>query len=123
MKITVIIPVYNEVKTILEILSRVQVMHVAQEIIIVDDGSIDGTREILHNLEQETVHVIYHESNKGKGAAVRTGIQAATGEVIIIQDADLEYEIDDYDKLLDPIIRGNKNLFWVLDILGLIAGR
>jgi len=107
MQITVIIPVYNEEKTIREILRRVQAMHIAQEILVVDDGSTDGTREILAELNGNApVRVLYHEHNQGKGAAIRTGIQATTGEVIIIQDADLEYDPRDYPALLRPIEEG-----------------
>ena len=107
MKITVIIPAYNEAETIREILRRVQAMQIAEEILVVDDGSTDGTRKILEEINgQEPVRVIYHERNQGKGAAVRTGIRAATGEVIIIQDADLEYDPRDYPALLRPIEEG-----------------
>jgi glycosyltransferase involved in cell wall biosynthesis len=107
MNITVIIPAYNEEKTIQEILRRVQAMQIADEILVVDDGSTDGTRNILEEINgQGSVRVIYHEHNQGKGAAVRTGIQAAAGEVIIIQDADLEYDPRDYPALLRPIEEG-----------------
>jgi glycosyltransferase involved in cell wall biosynthesis len=107
MKITVIIPAYNEEKTIREILRRVQATQIAHEILVVDDGSKDGTREILEEINgQGPVRVIFHEHNQGKGAAVRTGIQAASGEVIIIQDADLEYDPRDYPALLRPIEEG-----------------
>ncbi len=104
MKISVIIPVYNEIHTIREIVRRVQATGVIDEILIVDDGSVDGTRAVLPELEGlQGVRVIYHESNRGKGAAVRTGIQNAAGEVVIIQDADLEYDPRDYPNLLRPL--------------------
>ena len=107
MQISVIIPAYNEEKTIREIVRRVQAMQIAQEILVVDDGSTDKTREILAELNGHApVRVLVHERNQGKGAAVRTGIQAATGEVIIIQDADLEYDPRDYPALLRPIDEG-----------------
>jgi glycosyltransferase involved in cell wall biosynthesis len=107
MNITVIIPAYNEEHTIREILSRVQATQIADEILVVDDGSTDGTRDILEEIHsQGSVRVIYHEHNQGKGAAVRTGIEAAAGEVIIIQDADLEYDPRDYPALLRPIEEG-----------------
>ena len=107
MNLSVIIPVYNEQKTIREILRRVQAVHLASEIIVVDDGSTDGTREILREIEAgNLVRVVFHERNQGKGAAVRTGIKASTGDVLIIQDADLEYDPREYTNLLRPLRRG-----------------
>jgi glycosyltransferase involved in cell wall biosynthesis len=104
MNLSVIIPVYNEVNTIREIVRRVQVVNLASEIVIVDDGSSDGTREILAGLDgNDGVRVILHEKNAGKGAAVRTGIRSAKGEVMLIQDADLEYDPREYPGLLKPI--------------------
>jgi glycosyltransferase involved in cell wall biosynthesis len=105
MNLTVVIPVYNERTTVEEILRRVEAMSLAEEIIIVDDGSTDGTRELLHDLARAhpLVRLIAHERNLGKGAAVRTGLQAATRDVILIQDADLEYDPRDYPTLLSPI--------------------
>ena len=108
MNLTVLIPVYNEVNTIEEIVKRVQAMNVANEILIVDDGSHDGTRDLLENLEGlDNIRVVLHEKNQGKGAAVRTGIRASKGDVILIQDADLEYDPREYPNLLKPL---NENL-------------
>ncbi|HNT23447.1 MAG TPA: glycosyltransferase family 2 protein [Anaerolineales bacterium] len=104
MKLTVVIPVYNEEKTIREIIHRVQATGLVDEILVVDDGSVDGSRAILAELDGTgTVRVILHDRNQGKGAAVRTGIRNANGELILIQDADLEYDPRDYPALLRPI--------------------
>lgn len=104
MKLSVIIPVYNEVKNIREIIKRVQSTRLSNEIIIVDDGSQDGTREVLQKLDgKRKVRVVLHDKNQGKGAAVVTGMSAATGDILLIQDADLEYDPRDYPALLQPI--------------------
>lgn len=104
MKITVIVPAFNEIDTIEEILRRVQNMNMADEILVVDDGSTDGTRELLRDLDGAgPVRVIFHEVNMGKGAAVTTGMKNARGDVMIIQDADLEYDPRDYPKLFQPL--------------------
>lgn len=104
MKISVIIPAYNEINTIEEILRRVQATDIPDEILVVDDGSVDGTRDVLQSLDgQGIIRVILHEKNLGKGAAVTTGIKAASGDVMIIQDADLEYDPRDYPALFKPI--------------------
>jgi glycosyltransferase involved in cell wall biosynthesis len=119
MKISVIIPVYNEKKTIREILNRVKKTELADEIIIVDDGSTDGTREILTDyLEQSPYRVIFQEKNQGKGAAIRTGLQAVQGDVIIIQDADLEYDPREYPNLLKPIEEGVADVVYGSRFLG-----
>ena len=100
-------PVYNEVETIREIVRRVQDVGLVHEIVIVDDGSEDGTRELLAALKKlPDVRVILHDCNQGKGAAVVTGIKAAAGDVILIQDADLEYDPRDYPSILKPIEEG-----------------
>ena len=119
MNLSVIIPVYNEVKNIEEIVKRVHTSKFASEIIIVDDGSQDGTRDILKKLDgKKKVRVILHEKNQGKGAAVVTGIQAATGDVILIQDADLEYDPRDYPALLQPINEGLADVVYGSRFLG-----
>lgn len=104
MKLSVIIPIYNEVESIREIVNRVQDTKLAWEIILVDDGSIDGTRDLLKEMDgKDNVRVILKEKNEGKGSAVTVGIRAAKGEVLLIQDADLEYDPRDYPALLKPI--------------------
>mgnify|MGYP000338973453 CR=1 FL=1 len=108
-KLSIVIPIYNEVKTLNEILSQIRAVELKleKEIILVDDFSTDGTRDILKGIEDvddPLVQVLYHPVNCGKGAALRTGFQAATGDLTIIQDADLEYDPQDYPKLIQPII-------------------
>ncbi|KPL82967.1 glycosyl transferase [Thermanaerothrix daxensis] len=119
MKVSVVIPVYNERQTIREIVQRVLDTGLIYEVIIVDDGSTDGTREILKELENlPPIRVILHQANAGKGAAVRTGIQNARGDVIIIQDADLEYDPREYPKLLRPIEEGIAEVVYGSRFLG-----
>lgn len=119
MKLSVIIPVYNEVKSIETILKRVQDTKLAHEILVVDDGSKDGTRDILKKLDgKKGVHVILHEKNQGKGAAVRTGISAAKGDVMLIQDADLEYDPRDYPELIKPILEDLADVVYGSRFLG-----
>jgi glycosyltransferase involved in cell wall biosynthesis len=137
-RVTVVIPVYNEVTTIEEILSRVQAVKVEKEIVIVDDGSTDGTREFLTELAQgsnrnpggvilpsrgrevrtDNIRVFFQDKNAGKGAALRRGFQEARGQIVIIQDADLEYDPEDFHKLTEPIDRGEADVVYGSRFLG-----
>ena len=111
MILSVIIPCFNEVKTLNELLAAVKDCGVEDlEIIIVDDCSTDGTRELLKNLNDDTIKVLYHDFNKGKGAALRTGFKSATGDICIVQDADLEYDPKEFPLLLDPIIKNKADV-------------
>ena len=119
MNLSVIIPVYNEVHNIREIIKRVQAQKLANEIVIVDDGSTDGTRPLLAELNgNDNVRVILHEHNKGKGAAVVTGFEASRGDILLIQDADLEYDPRDYPKILQPIEEGIADVVYGSRFLG-----
>jgi len=111
MKLSVVIPIYNEVNTLTEIIERVRDVPIEKELVLVDDYSTDGTRDLLSKIEDDAdVRVMYHERNQGKGAALRTGFRYATGDVIIIQDADLEYDPSEYPKLLQPIQDGKADV-------------
>jgi len=120
MKISVVIPVYNEVQTIREIVARVQAVDLEKEIVIVDDYSTDGTREHLREISQNhgNVKVLYHDHNQGKGAALRTGFRAITGDIVVIQDADLEYDPTQYPLLLEPILDGRADVVYGSRFLG-----
>ncbi len=112
--LTVVMPVYNERVTVAEIIRRVRAASVPLdlEVVVVDDGSSDGTEQILKAIEDSTVRVLTHPVNRGKGAAVRTGIGRARGDIVLIQDADLEYDPDDWPVLLDPILKGKANVVY-----------
>ena len=111
MKLSVIIPCYNESATILSLIEAVKLSPVRdKEIIIVDDGSKDGTRDILSTIEDQEVRVIFHERNQGKGAALRTGFQQASGDICIVQDADLEYDPQEFPVVIQPIIDGKADV-------------
>jgi glycosyltransferase involved in cell wall biosynthesis len=120
MRLSVVIPVYNEEVTIKEIVSRVQALEREKEIVIVDDGSTDGTAEILKEIDNQNqdITVLFHGKNRGKGAALQTGFATASGDIIIIQDADLEYDPRDYEALLVPILDGRADVVYGSRFLG-----
>ena len=119
MKLSVVIPVYNEKDTINEIVRRVKNTGLVDEIILVDDGSTDGTRELIKQMQDDPLlKVVLHEKNQGKGAALITGFAHATGDVILIQDADLEYDPRDYPNLLQPINEGLADVVYGSRFLG-----
>jgi glycosyltransferase involved in cell wall biosynthesis len=120
MKLSIVIPVFNEVSTIEEVIHRVQSVPFEKEIIIVDDYSTDGTVNLLRKFDanQENVKVYYHGRNQGKGAALRTGFAAVQGDVVIIQDADLEYDPREYSKVLEPIQDGRADVVYGSRFLG-----
>lgn len=111
LKVSVVIPLYNESATLEELLGRVRAVGVASEILVVDDGSTDGSVERLERLASRgELRLLRHASNRGKGAALRTGFQAASGDVVLVQDADLEYDPRDYPRLLQPILDGRADV-------------
>ncbi len=113
MKLSIIIPCYNEIDTIERIVQKVKELSIKKEIIIVDDCSTDGTREKLRNtIELKVDKVIYHKRNSGKGSAVRTGLKNVEGDIVIIQDADLEYDPKDIPKLIQPILDDNADVVY-----------
>lgn len=108
MKLSIIMPVFNEEKNILKILRKVQAVKLPmdKEIIIIDDGSKDKTRELLSKIKSKGVKIFLHEKNKGKGAAIRTGLSKVSGDIILIQDADNEYDPNEYPELIEPLLKG-----------------
>jgi glycosyltransferase involved in cell wall biosynthesis len=111
LKLTVIIPAFNEAGTILKVLERVKKVPIEKEVIVVDDASTDGTREILEKRGEE-IRIFFHETNQGKGAAIRTGLSHVTGDLVIIQDADLEYDPSEYPHLMAPILDGKADVVY-----------
>ena len=113
MIVSIVIPVFNEMRTLEQVIKRVQTVSVEKEIILVDDYSNDGSRELVQSLaEQPNVRAVLHDYNQGKGAALRSGFAAATGDVVLIQDADLEYDPNDYPKLLGPIVANDADVVY-----------
>lgn len=106
MKLSVLIPVYNECKTISLILEKVKSVSLDKEIIVVDDGSVDGSKEFLKTIDDPQIRVIFHERNMGKGSALRSAIAESSGDIVIFQDADLEYDPSEYPALIKPIVDG-----------------
>jgi len=123
--LSVVIPVYNERETLLDLVDRVRAVPIRKQIVLVDDGSADGTRDVLQSLAespsddpQNAITVVFHEKNQGKGAALRTGFLHATGNYVIIQDADLEYDPSEYPRLLQPIVEGKADVVYGSRFLG-----
>lgn len=122
--LSVVVPVYNEAQTLLPILQRVQAVPLPKEVIVVDDCSSDGTRDLIRSIDRQplaakpdhghrfSLKLLFHDRNQGKGAAIRTGVAQAEGDIVIIQDADLEYDPADYGKLIDPILDGDADVVY-----------
>jgi len=111
--LSVLIPVYNERDTLERLLDRVLAVPVDKEVVVVDDGSRDGTREVLQDLaRRKPIRALYHPHNRGKGAAIRTALAEARGDIVIIQDADLEYDPEEYPRLIEPIVRGETKVVY-----------
>jgi len=112
MKLSVVVPIYNEKDTIRAVYERIKAVEINKEIILVDDCSTDGTRELIEGLVSDDTKVYFHEKNMGKGAALRTGFHKAAGDILIIQDADMEYDPNEYPKLIRPILEGKADVVY-----------
>lgn len=118
-RVSVVVPVYNEAETIRDLIDRVRaVPDLAIELIVVDDGSTDGTRELLESLRDDIDTLVFHPANRGKGAALRTGFQQATGAITVVQDGDLEYDPREYPRLIAPILSGHADVVYGSRFLG-----
>ena len=116
--LSVVIPVYNERETIEEVIRRVKAAPYRKEIVVVDDASTDGTSDFLRDFEADDVRIFFHEKNRGKGAALATGFAETTGDIVLIQDADLEYDPADYPRLIGPILDGRADVVYGSRFLG-----
>lgn len=112
MKLSVVMPVYNESPTLKEIIERVMKVKMEKELIIVDDGSTDGSREILSKINDGHIQIYLHDKNRGKGAALNTAFKHVTGDIVVVQDADLEYYPEEYEKLIEPIMEGKADVVY-----------
>lgn len=118
MLVSVVIPAYNEKNTIKEMIEKVYSIDIPKEIIVVDDGSTDGTKEIVKIIDREGVRVFFHDINRGKGACIKTAMKHVKGDIVIIQDADLEYDPSEYPNLLNPILEGRADAVYGSRFLG-----
>ena len=124
--LSVVIPVYNEIDTIATVLDRVRMaptLGLKEDVVVVDDGSTDGTADVLRKVHQEGITCLFHARNRGKGAALRTGFAHATGDIVLVQDADLEYDPEEYPKLLRPLLDGKADVVFSSRFLGSEAHR
>jgi len=122
MKLSIVMPVYNEEKTLIEILKKVKSLDIDKEIIIVDDGSTDKTKEILKTINNKDIKIFFHNKNQGKGAAIRTGLSHATGDAIVIQDADLEYNPNEFYNMLDILKQEEYDVIYGSRMIGKLTG-